>query len=75
MGSYFQGFTDGTLLATFRNRRSGAQRGASENNFGQRFSVSTPCFFSRRTSALPPNPLLDRPMILGVLRVPCGEFV
>src|SRR4051812_3815799 len=27
-------------------RRSGAQRGASENNFGQRFSVSTPCLFS-----------------------------
>jgi len=29
-----------------KNRRSGAQRGASENNFGQRFSVSTPCFMS-----------------------------
>ena len=27
-----------------KDRRSGAQRGASENNFGQRFSVSTPCF-------------------------------
>jgi hypothetical protein len=40
----FQCFKDGTLLALVKNRRSGAQRGASENNFGQRFSVSTPCF-------------------------------
>jgi hypothetical protein len=35
---------DGTPLALEKVRRSGAQRGASENNFGQRFSVSTPCF-------------------------------
>ena len=40
----FQRVKDGTLLALVENRRSGAQRGASENNFGQRFSVSTPCF-------------------------------
>ena len=37
---------DGIPLALVKNRRSGAQRGASENNFGQRFSVSTPCFVS-----------------------------
>jgi hypothetical protein len=35
---------DGTPFALGKGRRSGAQRGASENNFGQRFSVSTPCF-------------------------------
>ena len=38
-----------------RGRRSGAQRGASENNFGQRFSVSTPCFIKWRPSVLPPT--------------------
>jgi hypothetical protein len=43
---YFQRFADGTLVALEKGRRSGAQRGASENNFGQRFSVSTPCLFS-----------------------------
>ncbi len=43
---YFQSLKDGTLLALVENRRSGAQRGASENNFGQRFSVSTPCLNS-----------------------------
>jgi hypothetical protein len=36
----------GIPVALEKNRRSGAQRGASENNFGQRFSVSTPCFMS-----------------------------
>jgi hypothetical protein len=35
---YFEGLADGTLVALFLNRRSGAQRGAPENNFGQRFS-------------------------------------
>ncbi len=40
----FQQVADGTLVALVKGRRSGAQRGASENNFGQRFSVSTPCF-------------------------------
>jgi hypothetical protein len=49
----FQCFKDGTLLALVKNRRSGAQRGASENNFGQRFSVSTPCFTLPRRPALP----------------------
>ena|ERR1700733_4963305 len=43
---YFQSLKDGTLHALVENRRSGAQRGASENNFGQRFSVSTPCLDS-----------------------------
>ncbi|HKV81896.1 MAG TPA: hypothetical protein VJP02_27360, partial [Candidatus Sulfotelmatobacter sp.] len=40
----FQSLRNGALLALTKTRRSGAQRGASENNFGQRFSVSTPCF-------------------------------
>jgi len=48
----FQHVKNGRVLALYRNRRSGAQRGASENNFGQRFSVSTPCF-SRSRMALP----------------------
>jgi len=47
---------DGTPLALVKARRSGAQRGASENNFGQRFSVSTPCFcLLVRRSSLPPS--------------------
>ena len=41
----FQRFRNGKVLALWKSRRSGAQRGASENNFGQRFSVSTPCFW------------------------------
>jgi len=45
IGLLFQSLTNGWLLALSSGRRSGAQRGASENNFGQRFSVSTPCFF------------------------------
>ena len=36
-----------------KNRRSGAQRGASENNFGQRFSLSTPCFMSYARDSKP----------------------
>jgi hypothetical protein len=44
---HFQSLRNGGFLALTENRRSGAQRGASENNFGQRFSVSTPCFISR----------------------------
>jgi len=51
--SCFEWFTDGKRFALSRNRRSGAQRGASENNFGQRFSVSTPCSSSDRPTALP----------------------
>src|SRR5437879_13514221 len=43
----FQALRNGGVLALTGTRRSGAQRGASENNFGQRFSVSTPCFISR----------------------------
>jgi hypothetical protein len=35
---YFEGLADGTRHALLENRRSGAQRGAPENNFGQRFS-------------------------------------
>jgi hypothetical protein len=35
---YFEEFADGIPHATRENRRSGAQRGAPENNFGQRFS-------------------------------------
>jgi hypothetical protein len=34
----FERFADGTLFAYNNARRSGAQRGAPENNFGQRFS-------------------------------------
>ena len=49
----FERFTDGMRFALSQNRRSGAQRGASENNFGQRFSVSTPCSFC---SAHQPSP-------------------
>jgi hypothetical protein len=52
-GMCFQCFKDGTLLALVEDRRSGAQRGASENNFGQRFSVSTPCFTLSQRPALP----------------------
>jgi hypothetical protein len=47
IGTLFQLLTNGLVLALPNARRSGAQRGASENNFGQRFSVSTPCFFAR----------------------------
>lgn len=35
---YFQSLANGTRHATDERRRSGAQRGALENNFGQRFS-------------------------------------
>jgi hypothetical protein len=45
---YFYALADGLWLALYENRRSGAQRGASENNFGQRFSVSTPCLSPNR---------------------------
>jgi hypothetical protein len=41
---YFYEVTNGMPFALYENRRSGAQRGAPENNFGQRFSVGTPCF-------------------------------
>jgi hypothetical protein len=51
---YFQSFTDGIRLALYIARRSGAQRGASENNFGQRFSVSTPCIFPSARQPFPP---------------------
>jgi hypothetical protein len=53
----FQSLRNGGVLALTETRRSGAQRGASENNFGQRFSVSTPCFLSSRTALTPPPPL------------------
>jgi hypothetical protein len=36
--SYFQQLMIGTLDASKHNRRSGAQRGVLEDNFGQRFS-------------------------------------
>jgi hypothetical protein len=49
----FQSLRNGGVLALTENRRSGAQRGASENNFGQRFSVSTPCFNLAPWTALP----------------------
>ncbi len=52
--SYFERFTDGMRFAISQNRRSGAQRGASENNFGQRFSVSTPCFSCSVRQPSPP---------------------
>lgn len=53
--TYFQRFSFGIPVAICKNRRSGAQRGASENNFGQRFSVSTPCLFAKRFVS-PPHP-------------------
>src|SRR5437870_5555805 len=37
---------DGTLCALGKARRSGAQRGAPENNFGQRFSWAPLAFSS-----------------------------
>ena len=52
----FQYVRNGRVLALHISRRSGAQRGASENNFGQRFSVSTPCF-SRLKMTPPPRTL------------------
>ena len=60
-------FTDGMTFATGKGRRSGAQRGASENNFGQRFSVSTPCFFSKPTKQ--PSPPTQ-----NVHSSRCGEY-
>src|ERR1700737_3945184 len=47
---FFQGLTDGTVCALGKGRRSGAQRGAPENNFGQRFSWAP-----LANSALPPK--------------------
>ena len=55
MSIVFQSLRNGRVLALTRNRRSGAQRGASENNFGQRFSVRTPCFISRLGWPSPPS--------------------
>lgn len=55
---YFQRFADGTLVALEKGRRSGAQRGASENNFGQRFSVSTPCFIPQKRTLRQPSPFV-----------------
>src|SRR6202034_4420043 len=57
---YFQSLKDGTLHALVENRRSGAQRGASENNFGQRFSVSTPCLDSPKVPPPSPPPVPPR---------------
>ena len=57
----FQRFADGTLVALEKGRRSGAQRGASENNFGQRFSVSTPCFIPQEQSLRQPSPTSFEP--------------
>ena len=37
-GLFFQAVRNGTEAAIWQGRRSGAQRGALENNFGQRFS-------------------------------------
>jgi hypothetical protein len=42
---YFEGLADGLSLAIRKGRRSGAQRGVPENNFGQRFSW-TPLAFT-----------------------------
>jgi hypothetical protein len=52
-GICFQRFKDGTMVALVENRRSGAQRGTSENNFGQRFSVGAPCFISPEAPSPP----------------------
>jgi hypothetical protein len=51
----FQSLRNGGVLALTETRRSGAQRGASENNFGQRFSVSTPCFSLVSDGPPPPS--------------------
>src|SRR5436853_7458314 len=56
----FQALRNGGVLALTGTRRSGAQRGASENNFGQRFSVSTPCFMCA-TPVSPPQKVESSP--------------
>jgi len=43
----FQPLTNGKPVAILQPRRSGAQRGALENNFGQRFSLGAPCISFR----------------------------
>ena len=62
---YFQSVGDGTLVALGKGRRSGAQRGASENNFGQRFSVSTPCFIPQKRTVASALPNLVRTHVSG----------
>jgi hypothetical protein len=54
-----KGLENGTPHALFHNRRSGAQRGAPENNFGQRFSWAPLAIFVKDSGKAPPkeNPL------------------
>src|SRR5258708_4964328 len=77
--SFYQWFTDGTVCALGKGRRSGAQRGAPENNFGQRFSWAPLAI-----SALPYKPfvllpfnsspsLTLTPMAPAHPLPPCGE--
>jgi hypothetical protein len=57
---YFEGLENGIRHALSHGRRSGAQRGAPENNFGQRFSWAPLAISSNHSKAPPPNEPLFR---------------
>jgi len=62
----FEWLADGNSFALYTARRSGAQRGAPKNNFGQRFSWAPLAFSVRRVGPPPPSlllmPALPRPV-------------
>jgi hypothetical protein len=50
-----KGLENGTPHALSHSRRSGAQRGAPENNFGQRFSWAPLAIFVKDSGKAPPQ--------------------